>query len=149
MGTEWVVVDKLVHELGSLRAVVQEIESHPGMDGDDVVVELRGLLDRAADTVHLVVGGDEAMVSKAWQCIAEAREVGARARSALDHVRATHRESNAIRDMTRALQKEIRTARAETDAQVLRGKQRVDELKRIRQGDPRPGAGAAEKRPKA
>jgi hypothetical protein len=148
MSTEWVVVDKLVHELGSLRAVVQEIEAHPGLDGEGVVVELRGLLDRAADTVHLVVGGDEAMISKAWQCIAEAREVGDRARRALDHVRATHRESNSLRDMTRALKQDIRTVREEADAQVLRGKQRVDELKRIRQGAPRPGAAAAEKRPK-
>ena len=146
MATSWLDVDKLVHELGSLRAVVQEIEAQPDMAGDEAVVELRGLLDRAADTVHLVVGGDEAMVSKAWQCIAEAREVGDRARRALDHVRATHRESYALRDMTRALKKDIRTVREETDAQVLRGKQRVDELKRIRQGPP--GAGGAEKRPK-
>jgi hypothetical protein len=148
MATSWLDVDKLVHELGALRAVVQEIEGSPGMDGDEMVVELRGLLDRAADTVHLVVGGDETMVSRAWQCIAEAREVGDRARSTLERVRATHRETKAIRDMTRALQKEMQTARDETDAQLLRGKQRVDELKRIRQGGPRPGPGAVEKRPK-
>ena len=148
MATSWLDVDKLVHELGSLRAVVQEIEARPGMDGDAVVMELRGLLNRAADTVHLVVGGDEAMISKAWQCIAEAREVGARARRALDHVRATHRETNALRDMTRALQEDLRTVREENDAQVMRGKQRVDEMKRIRQGARPSGAGAAEKRPK-
>jgi hypothetical protein len=89
MVPRWVVVDKLVHELGSLRAVVQEVEARPEMAENDVTLELRASLARAADTIHLVIGGDEGMLSQAWRCIAEAQEVGGRARVAFERARAS------------------------------------------------------------
>ena len=79
-GPRWAVVDELVHELGSLRAVVQEVEAEPDLVEHDVALELRTSLARAADTIHLVIGGDEGLVSQARRCIAEAQEVGRRAR---------------------------------------------------------------------
>ena len=58
-GPRWEVVDELIHELGSLRAVIQNIEvAEPDLADDDVTVELRACLARAADTIHLVIGGD-------------------------------------------------------------------------------------------
>jgi hypothetical protein len=89
MVPRWVVVDKLVHELGSLRAVVQEVEARPEMAENDLTQELRASLARAADTIHLVIGGDEGMLSQAWRCIAEAQEVGSRARVAFARTRAS------------------------------------------------------------
>jgi hypothetical protein len=94
----WAVVDKMVHELGSLRAVVQEIETRPDLAEDDVALELRGSLARAADTIHLVIGGNEQMVAQAWRTIAEAQEVSERARQALARSRATHAHAQVIRD---------------------------------------------------
>jgi hypothetical protein len=102
MVPRWAVVDKLVHELGSLRAVVQEFEARPQLAGDDVATELRTSLARAADTIHLVIGGDEAMVAQAWCTIADAQEVGARARLALERSRAAGEHSRVIRDRARA-----------------------------------------------
>ena len=132
MGPEWVVVDKLVHELGSLRAVVQEVEARPGMAGDEVVVELRSLLNRAADTVHLVVGGDEAMVSRAWQCIGEAQELGQRALQAVGQARAMQRDARSIADQTRAIAVAGRITREQADAALAHAEERVAALKQKR-----------------
>jgi hypothetical protein len=93
MVPRWTVVDKLVHELGSLRAVVDEIDGRPDLAEDDVALELRASLGRAADTIHLVIGGDDAMVAEAWRTVAEAQEVGARARAAIDRTRAASHDS--------------------------------------------------------
>jgi hypothetical protein len=118
MASRWTVVDKLVHELGSLRAVAQEFESDPGLADADVTLELRNSLARAADAVHLVIGGDEGMVEKAWRTIAEAQEVGERARLALERSRATGRQSRVIRDRAKA--QGSQTAREVADLRTLR-----------------------------
>ena len=97
MVPRWTVVDKLVHELGSLRAVVQEVEAEAELADADVSLELRTSLARAADTVHLVIGGDEAMLAQAWRTIAEAQEVGTRARAAIERSHATGRHSRVVR----------------------------------------------------
>ena len=102
MVPRWAVVDKLVHELGSLRAVAQECEAEPQIAEDDVATELRASLARAADTIHLVIGGNEAMVAQAWRTIAEAREVGARARLVLERSRARGEYARVIHNHTRA-----------------------------------------------
>jgi len=95
-GPRWVVVDKLVHELGSLRALVEEVEAQPAVSQDDVALELRSSLARAADSIHLVIGGNEGMLAQARRTIAEAQQVGERARLALQHARASGRRSRAI-----------------------------------------------------
>jgi hypothetical protein len=102
MVPRWAVVDKLVHELRALRAVVQEVEAQPQLADDDVATELRASLARAADTIHLVIGGNEAMVAQAWSTVAEAQEVGGHARQALKSSRAAGAHSRAIRDRARA-----------------------------------------------
>ena len=101
MVPRWVVVDKLVHELGSLRAVVQEVEAEPQLADDNVATELRASLSRAADTIHLVIGGNDAMVAQAWRTIADAQEVGTRARLALERSRAAGEHSRVVRDRAR------------------------------------------------
>jgi len=88
MAARWVVVDKLVHELGSLRAAVEELETRDLAD-ETAAGELRSSLARAADTIHLIIGGNEGMVSQAWQRIAEAQEAEARLRLAMGAARAS------------------------------------------------------------
>lgn len=110
----WAVVDELVHELGSLRAVVQEVEAQPGFFEDNVTLELRASLARAADTIHLVIGGDEGLVSQARRCIAAARDVGTRARLAVERSRATHHDARAIRDPTRTPVRQVRLPKKES-----------------------------------
>jgi hypothetical protein len=102
MVPRWAVVDKLVHELGSLRAVVDEIDARPDLAQDDVALELRASLGRAADTIHLVIGGDDAMVAQAWRTIADAQEVGARVRLAMERAHATRAHAGAIRQEAKA-----------------------------------------------
>jgi hypothetical protein len=102
MVPRWVVVDKMVHELGALRAVVQEVEAQDDLAEDDVAVQLRSSLARAADTIHLVIGGNEGMVAQAWRTIAEAQVVGARARVAIERSRAAGEDTRKIRDRAKA-----------------------------------------------
>jgi hypothetical protein len=118
MVPRWAVVDKLVHELGSLRAVVQECEGEPELGGDHVATELRTSLARAADTIHLVIGGNEAMVEQAWRTITDAQEVGARARVALARSRDSSGHSRAIRDRAKA--RGLQTERHLDDLRALR-----------------------------
>ena len=123
MVPRWTVVDKLVHELGSLRAVVQEFESEAELADADVTLELRNSLDRAADVVHLVIGGDLAMVAKAWRTIAEAQQVGERARLALERSRQTGHQSRVIRDRAKAqgwAAREVADLRTLRDARLAR-----------------------------
>ena len=130
----WAVVDELVHELGSLRAVVQEFEAHPDLAEHDVALELRASLARAADTIHLVIGGDEGLVSQARRCIAEAQEVSARARLAVERSRATHHDTRAIRERTRA--------------QVEQAKRHIDDLQEMRDANDARRVPPKESRPK-
>lgn len=129
----WAVVDELVHQLGSLRAVVQEVEAQPDFADDDVVVELRRSLARAADTIHLVIGGDEGLVSQARRCIAEAQEVGARARLAVERSHATHHDARALRERTRTQVQQ--TKRHIEDLQDIRD---VNAARRLPKKEPRP-----------
>ena len=102
MVPRWAVVDKLVHELGSLRAVMDEIDARSDLAQIDIALELRASLGLAADTIHLVVGGDDAMVAQAWRTIAEAQKVGARARAAINRAHATGERSRVLRDHAKA-----------------------------------------------
>jgi hypothetical protein len=97
----WIVVDELVSELGSLRAVAQQVESQTLAAEHGLAHELRASLARATDTVHLVIGGDEAMIAQARHTIAEAQQISARARMALARGRATHRAAETIRERVR------------------------------------------------
>jgi hypothetical protein len=129
----WAVVDELVHELGSLRAVVQEIESQPGLTHDDeVALELRASLARAADTIHLVIGGDEGLLAQARRCIAEARVVGERALLAVERSRATHSDTRAIRERTRA---QVRQAKRHIGD--LQDMQDANDARRLPKKEPR------------
>jgi hypothetical protein len=73
--------------------VVQELEAQPRLAEDGVTLELRSSLARAADTIHLVIGGDETLVSKARRCIAEARELANRGRPPGGRAPAADREA--------------------------------------------------------
>ena len=134
-GPRWAVVDELVHELGSLRAVVQEVEAEPDLVEHDVALELRTSLARAADTIHLVIGGDEGLVSQARRCIAEAKEVGARARVAVERSRATHHDTRSIRERTRPQVQQ--TNRHIGDLQGMRD---ANDARRVPKKEPRPKA---------
>jgi hypothetical protein len=97
----WVVVDELVHELDSLRALAQDVEARTPAE-HDLAGELRASLARASDTIHLVIGGDEAMIAQAWRTISEAQEISARALVAVARSRATHRQAETIRERVKA-----------------------------------------------
>ena len=129
----WAVVDELVHELGSLRAVVQEFEAQPDLAEQDVALELRASLARAADTIHLVIGGDEGLVSQARRCIAEAREVGTRARLAVERSRATHHDARTLRERTRA-----QVQQTKRHIEDLRDIRDVNDARRLPKKEPRP-----------
>ena len=108
MATNWTVIDALVHDLGAVRAVADQIDAYPRLADDAIAHELHACLARAADTVHLVIGGDGAMLSQARRCIAEAQQVGDRARMAVERARLTHEDARAIRADSRARTQQTR-----------------------------------------
>jgi hypothetical protein len=132
MVPSWIVVDKLVHELGSLRAVVQEVEAQPDLADHDVTVELRACVARAADTIHLVIGGNDGMVSQAWRCIAEAQELGGRVHRAVDRSRATPHGARAIREGARA-----KVQRGTRPSDEPKGLRLTNEPRRLPKREPR------------
>jgi len=121
-GPRWAVVDELVHDLGSLRALVEEVEAQPEFSQDEVALQLRSSLARAADTIHLVIGGDEAMLAQARRTIAEAQEVAARVRSAIAGAGATQHDAGVIRKQ--ALARGGQTRRHVQDLHALQDRNR-------------------------
>lgn len=119
MGSNWTTIDILVHELGAVRSVVNEVDAQPRLAEAPIALELRASLARAADTVHLVIGGDESMVAQARRCIGEAREVSQRAQRALETIRATHGTARDIRAESR--ERSEQTREHIQDLQEMRG----------------------------
>jgi hypothetical protein len=120
MEPRWELVDKLVHELGSLRAAVDEIEAVPDLAEAEVTRELRACLDRAADVVHLVIGGDAGMVSDAWRTIASAQLVSRRAAAALENAKVLHGHTKTLYGDSAILKRDIAVTRQETRQQIRR-----------------------------
>ena len=106
MSSRWMAVDQMIHELGSLRALVEKADAAASAESKELL-ELRTAVARAADTLHLVIAGQEDMLAKARRTLAEAREVGERAVKALERSRATQSASRTIREDART----TRTAR--------------------------------------
>ena len=112
--------------------MVQQIQAEPELDEDEVTLALQASVARAADTIHLVIGGDEAMLEQARRTLAEAREVMARARAALASGRAAHQHARHTRERVNAA-----VMRTEGEQEGLRAVREESESRRRSRKDPK------------
>jgi hypothetical protein len=127
--TVWVTVDRLIHDLGAIRAFVDEVEGVPGASGASQVADVRGAMDAATDAITRIFGDaqEDAAIEAAWTAIARAQDAVAKARGVIVEARAGQASAQAMREQNR-----LQLARARERSQTA-----SDQADRVRRR-PRP-----------
>lgn len=100
--TVWGTVDKLIHDLGAIRAFVDEAEAMPEVCAAPEVAEVRGAMDAATDAITHLFGDTQApSVEAAWTAIARAQDAVARARVMVGRARAGYEAAERMREFNR------------------------------------------------
>ena len=103
MGTVWATVDRLIHDLGEVRSVVDEAEALPETAATPVVLELRGAMDRATDAItRIFTDSHDDVLEAAWSAIAHAQDAAREARASIAAARATREDLGSIVTHARA-----------------------------------------------
>jgi hypothetical protein len=112
--TVWVTVDRLIHDLGAIRAFVDEAEATPGASGAPQVADVRGAMDAATEAITRIFTGseDDAAIEAAWIAIARAQDAVAKARGMILAARAGQTRAEAMRELNRL-------QRARADSQIV------------------------------
>jgi hypothetical protein len=88
VGTVWATVDRLIHDLGEVRAVVDEVESLPEAAVPGTVVGLRGALDDATDAItRIFTDTRQETVEAGWRAMARAQDAARGARAQIEAAR--------------------------------------------------------------
>jgi hypothetical protein len=128
--TIWSTVDRLIRDLGAIRAFVDEAEALPETSAAPEVADVRGAMDTATDAItHLFTDNDAVAVQAAWSAIAHAQDAVTRARELVASARAGHEAAQRLRELNRG---QLQRARDHRD--VL-----LDRVSRLR-GNRRPAA---------
>lgn len=141
MENVWATVDRLIHDLGAIRAFVDQAEAVPDASSLPEVSSVRHAMDDATTAITRVFddGGDQ-VIEAAWHAIARAQDAVRAARSGVVAARQGRVSSQAMADHARA-----QGARARAHAQQL-----TDQAARLRRLGgfsgpvPRPGDGPSE-----
>jgi hypothetical protein len=128
--TVWVTVDRLIHDLGAIRAFVDEAEAVPGGSSVPQVAEVRGAMDVATDAITRIFSGSEedAAIEAAWTAVARAQDAVARARGIIVAARAGQASAESMRELNRR-----QLARAREHSQIV-----SDQADRVRRRHLRP-----------
>ena len=133
----WATVDRLIHDLGAIRAFVDQVEAAPDAASLPEVDSVRHAMDDATTAITRVFddGGDQ-VIEAAWHAIARAQDAVRAARSRALAARHARESSQAMAEHARA-----QGARARAQAQQL-----ADQAERLRRprglggvGDPPDG----------
>jgi hypothetical protein len=96
--TVWSTVDRLIHDLGAIRAFVDEAEAVPETSEAPEVAAVRGAMDAATDAItHLFTDAEAAAVEAAWTAIARAQDAVLRARGLIAAARASQEAAGRMR----------------------------------------------------
>ena len=126
--TIWSTVDRLIHDLGAIRAFVDEAEALPETSAAPEVVDVRGAMDTATDAItHLFTDSDAVAVQAAWTAIAQAQDAVMRARELVASARAGHDAAQRVRELNRE-----QLQRARDHREVL-----LDRVSRLRGNRPK------------
>jgi hypothetical protein len=101
--THWVTVDRLIHDLGAIRAFVDEAEAVPGASHAPQVDDVRSALEQATDAITRLftdshdVAPDVA-VEAAWTAIAHAQDAVLKARCVIGQAREGYERATTMRE---------------------------------------------------
>jgi hypothetical protein len=111
--TVWVTVDRLIHDLGAIRAFVDEAEAVPGAPQ---VAEVRGAMDAATESITRIFtdSQEDAAIEAAWTAVARAQDAVTKARGVIVEARAGQASAEAMREPGR-----LQLARAREQSQIV------------------------------
>jgi hypothetical protein len=90
----WETVDRLIRDLGAIRAFVDEAEALPEAASARDVAEVRGAMDDATAAITRIFDSSEdGTIEAAWRAIARAQDTVAAARAAVASARSAHRNA--------------------------------------------------------
>lgn len=100
MDTVWVTVDRLIHDLGAVRAFMDETEAVPEASGAPQVDDVRSALDDATDAItRLFTDSQDTAVEAAWTAIARAQDAVVEARSVIAQAREGYERAATMREL--------------------------------------------------
>jgi ElaB/YqjD/DUF883 family membrane-anchored ribosome-binding protein len=71
----WATVDRLIHDLGAIRAFVDEVEADAAGSASLEASDVRGAMDDATTAITRIFSDqDDGVVSAAWEAIARAQD---------------------------------------------------------------------------
>jgi hypothetical protein len=110
----WETVDRLIHDLGAIRAFVDEAEAVAEAADAPEMARVRGAMDTATGAItRLFDTQEDAAVEAAWEAIAHAQDAMRAARPLVARARARHDNAPALTDHARG---EASRARDDSDA---------------------------------
>jgi hypothetical protein len=108
----WNTVDRLIHDLGAIRAFIDEAEAVPEVCGAPEVADVKGAMNAATDAISSVLrGGEGPAVEVAWTAIARAQDTVGRARALIVQARASADAADRMREINRAQVERVREQR--------------------------------------
>lgn len=100
MDTNWVTVDRLIHDLGAIRAFVDEAEGLPEATITPPVAEARSAMNDATDAItRLFTDAQDTAVDAAWTAIARAQDAVLKARSVMMQARDGYARAATMREL--------------------------------------------------
>jgi hypothetical protein len=87
----WATVDRLIHDLGAIRAFVDEAEAVPEASASPPVARVRGAMEEATTAITRVFDKDSSdeqrVVEAAWEALARAQDAVRAARAVIASAR--------------------------------------------------------------
>ena len=141
MHTVWVTVDRLVHDLGAIRAFVDEAAAVPEASDAPQVARVHRAMNAATDAITRIFNdSQDSVIEDAWQAIARAQDAVRDARALVAAARASRESASSMTHLARRQAERAREhaqAIAEQAERVRRGP-RPPDRKPARGVDPRP-----------
>jgi KaiC/GvpD/RAD55 family RecA-like ATPase len=105
MGSRWLTFEKLVCELGAIRAFTEEAQEYPELAADPEVERVRVSMAEATGAISRTVGDfsehldddEDRLIVDAWTALARAQSAVAQARQIVEMARDARRRSSELR----------------------------------------------------
>jgi flavin-binding protein dodecin len=99
----WATVDRLIHDLGAIRAFLDEADALAPGSGSPEISSVRGAMDEATTAItRIFADSEDAVVQAAWEAIARAQDAVREARAFMVAARAGRQSAEAMGRLARA-----------------------------------------------
>jgi len=103
LDTIWVTVDRLIHDLGAVRSVMDEVEAIPEASTAPSAEDLRVAMNEATDAIsRLFSDTQDSAVEAAWRAMAHAQDAARGARAIVASARGARDANEAMAERARA-----------------------------------------------